>query len=109
MDEIQQQEPLAEISQPVVEAPSNEPEYYGIPIEFFKTFKIPIDNISGMEVTQLRDIVDWAKKNSSDGNIYRTISTLQSRLGAPNANQRNFEKAWNFIKMSSIVGKLIGG
>lgn len=92
-----------------VEAQPVEPDYYGIPISCFKAFKMPIDNVSGMEVTQLRDIVDWARKNSPDNDINRTIANIQSKVGAPGINERIFEKVWNFIKMNSIVSKVIGG
>lgn len=81
-------------------------DYYGIPVDCLKHFSISMHNLSGAEISQLRDIVDWAK-TFSDGNVIKNISNLQIKLGSPALNEKNYEKAWRFVKMQKLTSSII--
>jgi len=80
-------------------------EYYGIPIDCFRHFSIPIHSLSGIEISKLRDIVDWAK-SQNEGKVLDNISYLQRKLGAPALNEKNYEKVWQYIKMNKLTNSI---
>lgn len=110
--------PLAKssvIETPVVQPSAPPPsgiagyEWEGIPIDVFRSFGIEMGTIPTKEIEQLRDITSWAKSKCDEpniGNILQKISSLRSQLGSPAANEKSYNKIWQFVKMQKAIDEM---
>lgn len=97
-------ETIPQTIQPVSSIESSD-KYNGVPIDLFRKFNIPIDSVSGREINQMRDIMDWGKSNNPSDPI-TVIDKLHRQLGSPGGNERSYDKLWRFIKLNKVINEL---
>lgn len=95
---------VEKVIEKIIDKPK-EDEYYDVPIECFRDFNIPIESVTAHEISQLKDIVNWAKEISVDGYM-KVINDLKRQLGTPPVNERAYDRVWRYVKMQRCINGL---
>lgn len=80
----------------------------GVPLSVFSLFEAPL-NIKEKEVGKLKTITDWAKSKvpeGTEGDVLLKIRELRNHLGAPDGLQKQYDKLYNYCKMSMHISEL---
>ena len=82
-------------------------EWQGVPIDVLRTFNIELGTIPARELEKIKDITSWAKaKVGSEytiGDLLQKISDVKTKLGSPNAGERQYDKVWEYIKSQRVI------
>jgi len=80
----------------------------GVPVSVYNFFDAPL-NLSEKEVNKLKVITDWAKsevKDGTEGDLLLKIRDLKNHLGASDGLQKQYDKVFNYCKMSMYIKEI---
>jgi hypothetical protein len=61
------------------------------------------------EIEKVREIYEWAKGRCEEptlGNIMQRITSIINQLGAPALDEKRWDKAWRWIRMTKQIEDL---
>lgn len=85
-------------------------EWQGIPIDIMRHFNVELGTVPPKDIQQLKDITNWAKSKVDEptiGNVLQKISKIQSQLGSPALNEKQYSKIWQWVKLQSITEDIV--
>lgn len=85
----------------------NTMEFAGIPVDMYRYFGIDLGSGDEKELNKVREIYDWARKDSESlGDAMTKISRLERQLGSPQLNETRHTKVWLWVKLTRQIEDL---
>jgi len=79
----------------------NTMEFAGIPVDMYRYFGIDLGSGDEKELNKVKEIYEWAKKDSESlGDAMTKISRLERQLGSPHINETRHTKMWLWVKLT---------
>jgi len=97
------------ISKPIINNPPDSIsrlDIGGVPVDVYTFFDTPL-NSDEKVVNKLKVITNWAKSevgiDGTDGDMLLKIRDLRNHLGAPDSMQKQYDKLFNYCKMTMYI------
>lgn len=82
--------------------------YEQVPIDVYKFFNAPLGSMEAKEVSELKEISDWAFQGQSTlGDGMQKMRSLEIELGQPTGDERRHDKMLRWIKMQRQIEDLV--